>query len=109
MISPGRPPASSFTTNSQHPYLLPVLLQLLPQLPVLLLRLLQLRPQLHSVDFHGGSQVFLQVVDGVVGLVALLVQANQCAGEVVDDSSFFEVLAELFLLGLGGLTEKRLI
>jgi hypothetical protein len=79
-INPARLPASDSTTDLTHIYLSAMILQLLPQLHVLLLHSLQLALQLQRIHFHGRTQILLDVVDGIVGLIALLVETHQSSG-----------------------------
>lgn len=54
-------------------YLLAQLLVLLAEFDVLTSQLLEFRLELDSIDLNGRAEVFLEILDGIVGLVALLV------------------------------------
>jgi hypothetical protein len=46
----------------------------------------------------------LDILNGIIGLVRLFVETYQHPGKLVDDAYLFEVLLELLLLGLRGLS-----
>lgn len=84
-------------------YLLAQLLVLLAEFDVLAPQLLELCLELDGVDLNGRAEVLLEVLDGIVGLISLLVQTDKRTGEVIDHPSLLQVLPELLLLGFGGL------
>lgn len=84
-----------------------MLLQFLAKFDVLVFDLVQFRFQFECVQLDGSSKVFLEIVDGIIGFIAFLVETYKGTGEVVDDSCFFEVLSELLLFAFGGLRVAR--
>eukprot|EP01084_Bolivina_argentea_P101496 181958_1 len=51
----------------------------------------------------GAAEGLLDELDGLIGLLGLLVEVDQHLGQGVDHVRLLEVLAELLLLGLAGL------
>ena len=51
----------------------------------------------------GSAETLFDEFDGVAGFLRLFIETNQHLSEVINDTSTFEVLAELFLLLFGGL------
>eukprot|EP00997_Jenningsia_sp_PLL12_P011441 NODE_9059_length_384_cov_34.686567_g8163_i0.p1 GENE.NODE_9059_length_384_cov_34.686567_g8163_i0~~NODE_9059_length_384_cov_34.686567_g8163_i0.p1 ORF type:complete len:104 (-),score=8.97 NODE_9059_length_384_cov_34.686567_g8163_i0:49-360(-) len=94
------------------PHLLQLLLEvleLLLQLAQVALEVLVLLLQLLHVRVRGRAQAFLDVVDRVIRLIRLLVEANQDFSQLVDYARLLKVLAEFFLLLLGGLYKEALV
>jgi hypothetical protein len=56
--------------------------------------------QLAAVHLASSSQHPLQILDCIPWLFGLLIELHENLGELINGSSFFEILFELFLLGL---------
>lgn len=54
-------------------YLLSQLFVLLAEFDVLTAQFLEFRLELDSIDLNGRAEVFLEILDGIVGLIPLLV------------------------------------
>ena len=73
------------------------------QLSVLSAQVLVLGLQRLHVGIRGRAEALLDELDGVAGLLRLLIEPNEHFGEVIDYAGALKIFAELFLLLLSGL------